>query len=154
MEVPWDRASRSEVELLVGWLRVARNPQRRRTAISPAPAGAVNLRTGKPTLSPGYAPSTINHALSVLSAFYDFHLHFGRGPLVNPVPADVARRRLVSHRSPIEPQVRFRRAPKRQKTPERAPRSIPDASISVFPRSGPLLPERPLNRDPAARSKQ
>ena len=89
---------------MVGWLRNARNPQRDRKDASSPPAGSVNLRTGKPTLRAGYAPSTINHALSVLSAFYAFHLHFGRGPLVNPVPVAVERRWRLAYRSPIEPQ--------------------------------------------------
>lgn len=127
VDVPWDRASRSEVELLVGWLRTARNPQRERRDATAAPAGSVNIVTGKPSLGGGYAPSTINHALSVLSAFYDFHLHFGRGPLFNPVPANAARRRLLAHRSPIEAPVQHRRAPLRQKVADRMPRSIPDA---------------------------
>jgi integrase len=124
--VPWDRATRSEVELLVGWLRNARNPQRDRKDSTAAPAGSVNLRTGKPTLRAGYAPSTINHALTVLSAFYAFHLQFGRGPLVNPVPIAVERRWKLAHRSPIEPQAQHRRAPLRQKVHDRPPRSIPD----------------------------
>ena len=83
VSVSWERATTSEVILLVGWLRAARNPQRRRSSgIQP---GAVNLRTGKAALPEGYAPSTINHALSVLSGFYAFHAHYGRGPAVNPV---------------------------------------------------------------------
>jgi integrase len=124
--VSWDRATRSEVELLVGWLRSARNRQRERKRGDAAPPGSVNLRTGKPTLRRGYAPSTINHALSVLSAFYAFHMHFGRGPVVNPVPADAGRRRLLSHRSPLEPLPKTRRQPLRQKQANREPRSIPD----------------------------
>ena len=126
VEVAWDGASRAEVELLVGWLRNARNRQRDRRDPAAAPPGTVNLRTGKPSLRPGYAPSTINHALSVLSAFYAFHAHFGRGPLVNPVPAGAGRRRLLAHRNPMEPQARHRRAPLRQKMIDRPPRSIPD----------------------------
>jgi integrase len=126
VEVPWDRATRSEVELLVGWLRNARNPQRDRRDPASTPAGSVNLRTGKPTLRAGYAPSTINHALTVLSAFYAFHLQFGRGPLVNPVPVAVERRWRLAHRSPVEPQAQHRRAPLRQKVHDRPPRSIPD----------------------------
>lgn len=86
----------------------------------------MNLRTGKPTLRPGYAPSTVNHTLTVLSAFYAFHLHFGRGPLVNPVPAAPDRRRLLAHRSPLEPKPKARRAPLRQKLADTPPRSIPD----------------------------
>jgi integrase len=126
VEVGWERATRSEVELLVGWMRIARNPQRERNNGARGVAGSVNLRTGKPTLGAGYAPATVNHALSVLSAFYAFHMHFGRGPLVNPVPMNADRRRVLTHRSPINPEVRFRRAPLRQKATDRAPRSIPD----------------------------
>ncbi|MDV7194463.1 tyrosine-type recombinase/integrase [Mycolicibacterium fortuitum] len=126
VDVTWDRAGRDEVELLVGWLRTARNPQRTKKDPNAAPSGSVNLRTGKPSLDTGYAASTINHALSVLLAFYEFHMQFGRGPLVNPVPIASERRRLLGHRSPIEAQVQHRRAPLRQKQPRRLPRSIPD----------------------------
>jgi hypothetical protein len=126
VEVAWDKATRSEVELLVGWLRTARNPQRQRTDSTAAVAGTVNLGTGKQTLKAGNAPSTINHTLSVLSAFYNFHLRFGQGPLVNPVPVSAERRRALGHRSPIEAQAQHKRAPLRQKAADRTPRSIPD----------------------------
>jgi hypothetical protein len=98
VQVPWDRATRSEVGVLVEWLRSARHPQRERQLLDTAPAGSVNLRTGKPSLSAGYTASTINHALSVLSSFYAFHRRWGRGPLVNPVPAASERRRRLAHR--------------------------------------------------------
>lgn len=39
VKVPWDRATRAEVELLVGWLRSARNPQRERKRRASPPAG-------------------------------------------------------------------------------------------------------------------
>jgi integrase len=120
--VPWDRATVDEVAVLVGWLRSAPNPQRKRSA----DAAAVNLKTGKPLLRPGYAASTINHALSVLSAFYAFHGHYGRGPVVNPVPVSSGRRLALAHRSPLEPVPRTSRAPLRQKEPDLAPRAIPD----------------------------
>ena len=126
LDVAWDHATRAEVELLVGWMRSASNPQRRRTATGEVGPGTVNLRTGKQALSAGYAPSTINHQLTVLSEFYDFHLLFARGPSRNPVPAS-RRRHVLAHRSPMEPVPAFRRAPLRQKMPKRAPRSIPDA---------------------------
>jgi len=103
VEVAWDRAGRGEVELLVGWLRSAANPQRRRSSLSVPEPGSVNLKTGKQALGAGYAPSTINHQLTVLAGFYEFHMLFGRGPLVNPVPVAADRRRLLEHRSPLEP---------------------------------------------------
>jgi integrase len=123
----WERATTSEVALLVGWLRSAPNPQRRRSSESTVVAGEVNMRTGKPTLRAGYSRSTINHALTVVSQFYAFHAHAGRGPVVNPVPERPDRRRALAHRSPIDPVRPHRRAPLRQRVVEAAPRSIPDA---------------------------
>jgi hypothetical protein len=115
LDVEWDRASRSEVEVLVGWMRSADNLQRRRRPASSTTAGSVNRRTGKRALRRGYAPATINHALSVLSSFYAFHAQFGLGPVINPVPASATRRARLAHRSPIDPQAEHRRAPLRQK---------------------------------------
>lgn len=123
--VAWDEASEAEAALLVAWLRSAVNPQRRRR-VSAKPAGAVNLRTRKPSLRPGYAPSTINHALSVVSGFYTFHGHLGRGPKVNPVPVSAERRSALVHRSPLEPVQVVRRARLRQKLPAARPRAVPD----------------------------
>jgi hypothetical protein len=50
------------------------------------------VRTGKPALRAGYSLATINHALTVVSQFYAFHAHAGRGPVVNPVPERPDRR--------------------------------------------------------------
>ncbi len=86
----------------------------------------MNLRTGKPEPGRGYAPATIAHALAVVAGFYDFHLHYGRGPLVNPVPQGSARRKALAHRSPLEPPAGHRRARLRPKIPQRTVRSIPD----------------------------
>jgi hypothetical protein len=94
--VPWDQAGRSEVEVMVGWMRSAMNPQRRQGA-----AWLVNPRTGKRPLGEGYAPSTINHALAVIASFYTFHARFGRGPVVNPVPENPGRRARLAHPSPM-----------------------------------------------------
>ncbi|MEV7976552.1 hypothetical protein [Streptomyces sp. NPDC086519] len=127
LQISWDKATEAEVAALVGRLREARNPQRlrKRDSASP-PAGSVNLKTGKPSLREGYAPSTINHNLSVVSGFYAFHARFGVGPVVNPVPASHGRRQALAHRSPLEPTPVFRRGRLRQKVPVQAPRSIPD----------------------------
>lgn len=132
LEVEWDRASRADVEVLVGWMRSADNPQRNRnpSPLTSEPTStsepSVNHRTGKRALGLGYAPATINHALSVLSSFYTFHAQFGRGPVANPVPASSARRARLAHRSPLEPPAQHHRAPLRQKSAELVPRSIPD----------------------------
>ena len=122
--VTWDQAGRADVEVMVGWMRSAVNPQRR-----DGTGGAVNPRTGKRALSSGYAPATINHALAVLSSFYAFHARFGRGPVINPVPESVGRRAKLAHRSPLEEMPRVRRAALRQKTPVLAPRSISDELV-------------------------
>jgi hypothetical protein len=85
VEIAWERASPAEVRDVVLWLRSSVNPVReRRRADAPAP-GTVNARTGKAHLRAGYASATINHALSVLAAFYEFHRSCGSGPMVSPV---------------------------------------------------------------------
>ena len=126
LEVNWDKATEAETAILVGWLRSAPNPQRRRS-VGQAGPGTINLRTGKASLRSGYAPRTINHALSTVSSFYEFHAHHGRGPITNPVPVSPQRRRALAHRSPLEPKQVPNRARLRQKVPDRPPRSIPDA---------------------------
>lgn len=118
LETGWDRATEAEVAVLVGWLHVARNPRRERMRPGSAPAGSVNLKTGKPSLRAGYAPSTINHALTVVHGFYAFHGRFGAGPVVNPVPVSAQRRRALAHRSPLKPGSVVRRARLRQKVPK------------------------------------
>lgn len=124
--VTWDRATRSEVELMVGWMRSAPNRQRSRGGGATTP-GSLNTRTGKPALRSGYAPATINHALSAVSSFYAFHGQFGRGPATNPVPSNPARRASLAHRSPLEQPAEHDRAPLRQKASGVSPRSISDA---------------------------
>ncbi|MFF7415790.1 tyrosine-type recombinase/integrase, partial [Streptomyces lydicus] len=127
LDVPWQKATEAESAVLTGWLRTAPNPQRRRhSSESPAP-GSINPRTGKAYPRSGYAPTTINHALSVVSGFYEFHAHFGRGPVFNPVPFSPKRRQAMSHLSPLEPKPILGRARLRQKVTDRPPRSIPDA---------------------------
>lgn len=125
--VPWDRAGQDEVRDLVLWLKAADNPQRRRHRADAPPPGAVNPRTGKAHLAPGYGPRTINHNLSVLRAFYEWHLARGDGPLVNPVP-DRSRRggRPLAHHNPMEPFRHGPRAELRQKEPRPLPRAVPD----------------------------
>jgi integrase len=125
--VGWERAGREEVRAMVVWLRAAENPQRRRGDGTSGAAGSVNPRTGKPRLAGGYAPATINHALSVVAGFYDFQLGQGRGPAVNPVPAQGPGVRRFAHHNPLEPFRPGRRAAYRQKQETHPPRSIPDA---------------------------
>lgn len=123
--VDWANATTAEVAVLVSWLRSARNGQRRRRS-GPAPR-VVNRKTGKASLPDRYAPSTINHNLAALHAFYAFHAHYGRGPAVNPVPVRAERRALLAHRSPIDAQSTVPRAAFRQRIADRIPRAIPDS---------------------------
>lgn len=126
VDVGWEQATEAETAALVGWLRSAGNPQRRRRGQGGPPPGSVNPVTGKQVLAAGYAPATIGHNLTAVHGFYAFHLHFGRGPVVNPVPENTARRKALAHHSPIEPVPRYRRARLRPKVPVRRPRAIPD----------------------------
>ncbi|MGW8688105.1 hypothetical protein ACWGNN_45330 [Streptomyces sp. NPDC055817] len=115
LDVPWDRATEADTSALVGRLRIAPNPQRRRSNPDAPQPGSVNPRTGKPYLRAGYAaPSTINHCLTVVSSFYAYHRHYNRGPLVNSVPASLAMRRALAHRAPDGEVQPFRRARLRQ----------------------------------------
>lgn len=122
VEVPWQQATRREVRDLVRWFRGAPNRQRQRRLGAggrPAP-GTLNSATGKAYLGEGYAPRTINHALSVLSAFYAFAVSAGLGPLTNPVP--------TGRRGP-DPMWR-RRGALRQKQPASQPRDLPAPLVS------------------------
>ncbi len=86
--ISWQQASRVEVRDFVRWLRAADNPARSRgqgPGRRPAP-GSLNAATGKAYLAAGYAPRTINHALSVLGEFYRHAVDSGLGPLQSPVP--------------------------------------------------------------------
>jgi integrase len=124
LDVAWERASSAEVAVMVGWMKTARNPQR--ATRSGKGRGAVNSRTGKALLGPGYSPRTVNHALSVVSRFYEFHARYGNGPVINPVPTVAQRRGVLAHRSPLEPAPILRRARLRQRVPAAAPKTIPD----------------------------
>lgn len=132
LNVTWDKATEGEVAVIVGWLRTAPNPQRRRTRPDAPQPGSVNPRTGKRYVKAGYAPATINHALTVVASFYDFHRHLGRGPVMNPVPVSEARRRALAHRSPAEAVPAFRRSRLRQRVPATEPRAIPDTMWDEF----------------------
>lgn len=127
VEVEWQRATRLEVRDFVLWLRACHNPARDRQRSGTAAAGSVNRRTGKACLSAGYAPATINHAVSVIAGFYDLHLSTGQGPVVSPVPTQArAGGRMDAHHNPLEPFRAHGRGSYRQKQPEREPRAVPD----------------------------
>src|SRR3981081_1611770 len=54
--IEWDRATEADVATLVAWLRAARNPQRQRSRPGSRPAGAGDLKTGKPPPRGGDGP--------------------------------------------------------------------------------------------------
>jgi integrase len=141
--VSWDRAGRAEVRDFVLWMRTANKIRRRRLG-APAP-GSVNRRTGKRYPGSGYAPATINHNLAVVSAFYDYQLDCGRGPLCNPVPqrSSPAGGRPNAHHNPLEPFGPQRRAAYRQRVPRTEPRTIPDGLFDE------LFAAMPSDRDRA-----
>lgn len=119
IDTTWDAATTSDVRDFVRWLKDKPNPQRSRSSpVARPPAGSVNAITGKSYLRSGYAPRTINHALSVLSAFYTFMYEAGLGPW-NPVPGSHQERRHV----PV------RRARYRQKVPIFQPRAISEENL-------------------------
>lgn len=119
IQVSWDEATSTDVRDFVLWLKEKPNPQRGRSASGSRPAaGSINAITGKSYLRNGYAPRTINHALSVLSAFYTFAYEAGIGPW-NPVPGSHHERAAL----PV------RRARYRQKVPAFQPRDISEANL-------------------------
>ena len=134
VDVAWNRAERREVRDFVLWMKGAENPQRHRRRPGTSLPGTINPVTGKRTLSEGYAPATINHALSAARMFYEYHLMSGLGPLVNPVPAQRGRGfdRAGAHRSPIEPIQRLPRAAYRQRIPSPPLRALPDDVFDDF----------------------
>jgi len=124
IDLAWCDAGRATVRDYVLHLRAAENPYRRRTkAGAPAP-GAVNPRTGKPSLATGYTAATINHRLSIIKSFYEYQRGRGSGPTLNPVPSRPSGDRPNAHRTPDDPWLSVRRAPYRQKEPARPPRAI------------------------------
>lgn len=120
--VSWQQAQRAEVRDFVLWMRSATPARARRRD---GTAGGLNPRTGKRYLGDHFAPATINHNLAVVSAFYEFCLEMGTGPLRNPVPPR-GRGRVHAHHNPVEPFVQPRRAAYRQRVPQAEPRAIPD----------------------------
>lgn len=112
VDVPWQRAGQVEARDFVLWMRLVGPPKR---------AG-------------GYAPATINHALAVVKGFYDDRLRAGDGPLVNPIPSAEHRagRRVQAQHNPMQPFVPGRRAPLRQKQPDRIPRALSDEKFDTL----------------------
>lgn len=126
--IDWTRAERVDIRALVEHMRAQPTANALRRDLSPPATNAITHKTG-PGLT--FAPRTINHQLSVLSAFYDFAIDAGLGPLVNPVPATRSgqRERSNAHHNPMYDFSPRRRAVYRQKEPKPTWRSIPDDAV-------------------------
>lgn len=133
-DISWVMATRSDVRDFVLWMKQATKPRRR--APRKHIPGTVNPVTGKRYPGDGYASATINHNLSVISAFYDFHVHAGSGPLSNPVPnRSGGAERYAAHHNPMRLLPNERRGDYRQKSPELTPRHLSDRDVeNVFRR--------------------
>lgn len=105
-DVPWDRATRIEARDFSCWIQLTTKPRRGSTPKRRSVQNGTgpNLVTGKPTVGPGYAPTTVAHSETVLRRFYDIHRDAGTGPLLNPFPLDLSRRsgRAHAHHNPMD----------------------------------------------------
>jgi integrase len=122
----WREARSEHVRDYVLQLRSADNPYRHRQRTDAPAAGMLNPRTGKPSLAPGYAPATINHRLSVIASYYEYHRLRDSGIRLNPVLGPAVPERPNAHRTPDDPWIHTRRVPYRQKQPAGLPRAITD----------------------------
>jgi hypothetical protein len=82
---------------------------------------------GSDTRGASRSPTGMRCAASCSCCTPASHLHFGRGPGLNPVPEDWARCSALVHRSSIEVPARQRRGWLRPKVPVRHPRAISEA---------------------------
>lgn len=126
--VDWHRAERVDVRALVEHMRAQPTATALRRDLAPQ---TINTVTHKSSPNVTFAPRTINHQLTVLSAFYEFAIDADLGPLVNPVPASHQGRRgrANAHHNPMYDFSPRRRAVYRQKEPRPAWRAIPDDAV-------------------------
>lgn len=104
----WDTARREDVRDLVLWMRQPQTPNGRRA----------------------YRPASINHALSVLSVFYEHQARQGEGPVMNPVPAPAAGVRRYAHHDPLDPYRPQQRAQYRQRVVDGPPRALSENVVN------------------------
>jgi integrase len=139
MEVPWDKATRSEAREFSRWLQVADKPTRTHwrhrdgTDASPpliitTKGSGPNPVTGRSAPGRSYGAATRAHSESVLRHYYDFHLELGTGPMVNPFPLarNGSGQRPGAHHNPMEPYEQVRSGLFRPRLVQRVPRMIPD----------------------------
>ncbi|HEX5534394.1 MAG TPA: tyrosine-type recombinase/integrase [Actinomycetales bacterium] len=126
--VDWRRAERVDVRALVEHMRAQPTANALRRNLAPQAINEVTYKTG-PAVT--FAPRTINHQLSVLSAFYEFAIEADLGPLINPVPARHSgrRERADTHHNPMYDFSPRRRAVYRQREPKPVWRAIPDDAV-------------------------
>jgi integrase len=123
IDVRWDQATRVEARDFCCWLGMTSKPRKRGR-----PFTAVNEVTGRPSPGEHYADSTRAHTETALRHFYDIHLDFGTGPIINPFPLDRSRRggRANAHGNPLAPFDHARVGLYRPRVVTTAPKAIPD----------------------------
>lgn len=126
VECPWTQAREAEARDFVLWARSSRKFVGRKRP--PAARTGHNPLTGKRYQTDRYSPTTINHTLSAVREFYEFHIERNRGPLINPITG----RRRDAHHDPSTPFERGSRGRLRQRVPGRVPRSMPDEHFDEF----------------------
>lgn len=150
IDVAWDRATRVEARDFSSWIQVTTKMRRgevvyQASALATAADKPPNAVTGKPRIGSSYANSTVAHSETVLRTFYEFHRDEGSGPIINPFPLDVARKRgrRNAHRNPMDEWSRERSGRYRPNVATRIPRAIPDDYVDT------LFAALPSNRDRA-----
>ena len=127
VEVPWERATRTEARDFSRWMQLANKPVRPHwrhpgELADPLASLATNL----------YAPSVRAHSETVLRTFYDYHREEGTGPILNPFPLDRSRRdeRAHAHHNPMERYRNVRSGLYRPTVAARIPRAIGDEEFN------------------------
>ena len=127
VEVPWERATRTEARDFSRWMQLANKPVRPHwrhpgELADPLASLATNL----------YAPSVRAHSETVLRSFYDYHREEGTGPILNPFPLDRSRRdeRAHAHHNPMERYRNVRSGLYRPTVAARIPRAIGDEEFN------------------------
>ncbi len=134
VDVPWERATRTEARAFSRWLQVSGKQTRPHWRAEGPTARATR---GSAPEGEAYSPSVCARSETVLRTFYNFHQDVGSGPIINPFPLHRSRRgtRPHAHHNPMEP---YRNEPSglyRPKVPSRIPRSVPDAEFNeIFAR--------------------
>ncbi len=127
VEVPWERATRTEARDFSRWMQLANKPVRPHWRHPGELADPLaSLATSR------YAPSVRAHSETVLRSFYDYHREEGTGPILNPFPLDRSRRdeRAHAHHNPMERYRNVRSGLYRPTVAARIPRAIGDEEFN------------------------